>query len=187
MVFSILRALWFLITLVSTASTSTDVQETMNSLVSAFTTGSIEKDAKSYFSSHGEQLLEQVTMLDAMALAKLGKQKEAKEQLVSLSVQTLLGGLPDRYQIAGDMVRMFQTNKGFFRRTIAAVNERVTKLSEGLDQVLLGLEKDRKTKVREKFEAVKGKFIFNQSASLSVQIVGRRWEGVRNCHACRDK
>lgn len=179
MVFSILRALWFLITLVTTARTSTDVQEKMNSLVSAFSTGSIEKDAKSYFSSHGEQLLEQVTMLDAMALAKLGKQKEAEEQLVSLSVQTLLGGLPDGYQIAGDMVRMFQTNKGFFRRTIAAVNERVTKLSEGLDQVLekdthqkrffslLLLEQERKTKIREKFEAIKGKFIFNQSASLS--------------------
>ena len=175
MVFSILRVLWFLVTLVTTASTSIDVQEKMNSFVSAFSTGSIEKDTKSYFNSHGEQLLEQVTMLNAMALAKLGKQKEAHEQLVSLSVQTLLDGLPDGYQI----VRMFQTNKGFFRRTIAAVNERVTKLSEGVDQVLekdthqkrffslLLLGQDRKTKIREKFEAIKDKFIFKQSASLS--------------------
>ena len=105
-------------TLISTTSANTDVIE---SLIQAYSTG--EGDSESYFSTHGKAMFEQVSMLDAMALAKRGNTLEAADQLSSLAVQSILADLPLDYQAAGDLLRLLQTDRSLFKDTMAAVRD----------------------------------------------------------------
>ncbi len=120
------------LTLVS--ATKAKDNEIITSLIQAYSVAGAE--SKSYFRSHGKALLQQVSMLDSMALAKLGKDLEATDQLASLAVQTILADLPVEYQAAGGLMKLMQSDRPFFRNTIITAQRNLDKVSQGIKKKL---------------------------------------------------
>lgn len=128
-------ALQFLVTLFAVVCTvRAQNTEVIESLIQAYNTR--EAESTSYFSSHGKAMFEQVSMLDAMALAKRGKALEASHQLSSLAVQSILANLPIEYQAAGDLLRLMQSDRSFFKDTMAAVQSNLKTVSDGIKEKL---------------------------------------------------
>ncbi|KAL9950615.1 hypothetical protein ACROYT_G043138 [Oculina patagonica] len=118
--------------LVSTTE-ATD-NEVITSLIQAYSTEGGE--SQSYFSSHGKAMFEQVSMLDSMALARLGRGLEASDQLASLAIQTILADLPLEYQAAGGLMKLMQTERSFFKNTIESVQTNLDAVSQGIKEKL---------------------------------------------------
>ncbi|KAJ7386528.1 hypothetical protein OS493_008664 [Desmophyllum pertusum] len=115
-------ALNFVVALLTLAtSTQAADNEVITSLIQAYSTEGAE--SQSYFSSHGKAMFEQVSMLDSMALAKVGKGLEASDQLASLAMQSILADLPLEYQAAGGLLKLMQSDRSLFKDTIVAVTE----------------------------------------------------------------
>ena len=128
-------ALQFLVVLFAVICTvGAQNTEVIESLIQAYSTG--EAESTSYFSSHGKAMFEQVSMLDAMALAKRGKALEASHQLSSLAVQSILADLPIEYQAAGDLLKLMQSDRSLFKDTMAAVQSNLKTVSDGIKQKL---------------------------------------------------
>ena len=128
-------ALQFLVTLFAVVCTvRAPNTEVIESLIQAYGTG--EAESTSYFSSHGKAMFQQVSMLDAMALAKRGKALEASHQLTSLAVQSILANLPIKCQAAGDLLKLMQSDRSLFKDTIAAVQSNLKTVSDGIKQKL---------------------------------------------------
>ena len=121
-----------LLTLVT--STQAADNEVITSLIQAYSTEGAE--SQSYFSSHGKAMFEQVSMLDSMALAKVGKGLEASDQLASLAMQSILADLPLEYQAAGGLLKLMQSDRSLFKDTIVAVQKNLDTVSQSIKQKL---------------------------------------------------
>ena len=66
--------------------------EVIETLMEAYSTKEVGQPT-GYRSENGKGMFEQVSMLDAMALAKRGKPLEASQQLTSLALGSILDGL----------------------------------------------------------------------------------------------
>jgi len=75
-------------------------------------------------------------MLDSMALAKRGKVLEARDQLVALATHSILADLPIEYQAVGDLMKLMDSNRLFFKNTIDAVKTNLNAVSAGIKQEL---------------------------------------------------
>ena len=117
----------------ATGTVATD-NEVITSLIQAYSTEGGE--SPSYFSSHGKAMFEQVSMLDSMALAKLGKGLEASDQLASLAIQSILADLPLDYQAAGGLMKLMQSDRSLFQNTIRSVQTNLETVSQGIKQKL---------------------------------------------------
>ena len=97
-------------------------------------------------------------MLDSMALAKRGKVLEARDQLVSLATHSILGDLPIEYQAAGDLMKLMESNRPFFKNTISAVQTNLNVVSDGIKQKLSEFQRsgsktdDEKRKVQQEIK-----------------------------------
>ncbi|KAL9950616.1 hypothetical protein ACROYT_G043139 [Oculina patagonica] len=153
------------LTLVS--ATKAKDNEIITSLIQAYSVAGAE--SKSYFRSHGKALLQQVSMLDSMALAKLGKDLEATDQLASLAVQTILADLPVEYQAAGGLMKLMQSDRPFFRNTVITAQRNLDKVSQGIKKKLAEF-KNSNTKTDEDKQRVQEAI----KASVSGQENARR-------------
>ena len=139
-----------------TTTKATD-NEVITSLIQAYSTEG--EESPSYFSSHGKAMFEQVSMLDSMALAKLGKGLEASDQLASLAMQSILADLPLEYQAAGGLMKLMQSDRSFFINTIEAVQTNLGTVSQGIKQKLAdfqqsgGKTNEDKQRVQEQIKA----------------------------------
>ena len=129
-----LNVLVVFLALVSTTKATDNAMIT--SLLQAYSTDGAAQSAQSYFSSHGKAMFEQASMLDSMALAKVGKGLEASDQLASLAMQSILADLPLEYQAAGGLLKLMQSDRSLFKDTIAAVQKNLNTVSQGIQQKL---------------------------------------------------
>lgn len=114
----------------ATATNATD-EEVVASLVNVYGTAAGE-GPQGYFASHGKKMFEQASMLEAMALAKLGKAREASDVFASLAIQTFLADLPPEWRAAGDLLNLLQSNRFLFKDTIATVQRNQAVVSQGM-------------------------------------------------------
>lgn len=112
--------------------------EVIESLIQAYSTRPAESTA--YFSAHGKRMFEQVSMLDAMALAKRGKPLEARDQLASLALQSILADLAIEYKEAGGLLKLMESDRSLFKETINAVQTNLKTTSEGIKQKLVAFK-----------------------------------------------
>ena len=127
-----------------TGAADSDVMAAMSKVFSS-ATGSGTSDSKSYFISHGKAMFHQASMLDFMTLAKLGRAREACDQLASQVIQTILADLPLRYQAVGDLMSLMQSDRSFFTKTMIAVQTNMKTVSKDIKDKLIAFMKTKKT------------------------------------------
>ena len=93
-----------------------------------------------YFSENGKGMFEQVSMLDAMALAKRGKPLEASQQLTSLALGSILDGLPIDYRAVGGLLKLMQADRSYFKETLMAVQANMKLVSGNVAQKLMAFK-----------------------------------------------
>ena len=112
--------------------------EVIESLIQAYSARPAESTG--YFSTHGKGMFEQVSLLDAMVLAKRGKPLEARDQLASLALQSILADLPIEYKEAGGLLKLMESDRSLFKETINAVQTNLKTTSEGIKQKLVAFK-----------------------------------------------
>lgn len=149
-------------TIVGRSSVTSQGDEQLLTSLGKIYSASATSNAK-YFSTHGKAMFEQVSMLDSIALAKLDAVSEARDQLKFLAVQTLLSDLPPKYQAAGDLLAVIQSDRSFFHETISKGQDYLESVSRGIRQKVSQFESSQQTdedkeKVRGEIEnLVKGR------------------------------
>ena len=98
--------------------------EVIETLMEAYSTKEVGQPT-GYRSENGKGMFEQVSMLDAMALAKRGKPLEASQQLTSLALGSILDGLPIDYRAAGGLLKLMQADRSYFKDTMMAVQANI--------------------------------------------------------------
>lgn len=114
----------------------------MKSLVQLYSTTAV---TDRYFSANGKTMFEQVSMLDSMALAKVGRLQEAREQLTFLAIQSLLYDLPPEYRAAGDLLKLMHSERSFFHRTVAEGQNYLQSVSTDVKAKLAAFDSSQKT------------------------------------------
>lgn len=104
-----------------------------------------DSDPENYFKTHGKSLLEQAAMLDAMALAKRGLDKEARDELKYMAIQTLLADLPDDYRAVGDFVKLVNSDRSYFANTLYIGQQYLKVSSEAIKTKLSTYGSSQKT------------------------------------------
>lgn len=131
-------------TIVGHSSVTSQSDEQLLTSLGEIYSASATSNAK-YFSTHGKAMFEQVSMLDSIALAKLGAVSEARDQLKSLAVQTLLADLPPKFQAAGDLLAVIQSERSFFRETISKGQNYLESVSRDIRQKVSQFESSQQT------------------------------------------
>ena len=98
--------------------------EVIETLMEAYSTKEVGQPT-GYCSENGKGMFEQVSMLDAVALAKRGKFLEASQQLTSLALGSILDGLPTDYRAAGGLLKLMQADRSYFKDTMMAVQANI--------------------------------------------------------------
>ncbi|KAL9977465.1 hypothetical protein ACROYT_G014871 [Oculina patagonica] len=138
-------------------TTTEATDEVITSLIQAYSTDGGE--SQNYFSSRGKTLFEQVSMLESMGLAKLGRGSEASDQLASFAVQTMLADLPVEFKAAGGLMKLMQSDRSFFKNTIESVQTNLDTVSQGIKEKLSQFQQssqktnEDKQKLREEIKA----------------------------------
>lgn len=131
--------LFNLVLLVLTALTRVQGNDEINTLVEVFDTP--KAGSKDYYNNHVKPLFEQVSMLDSMALVKLGSTEEGREQLESLVTQSMLATLPLDYQGIGGLSRLLDTERLHFRNTLLVVKAHLSKVGGNIKRKLAEFKK----------------------------------------------
>ena len=113
--------------------------EVIETLMEAYSTKEVGQPT-GYFSENGKGMFEQVSMLDAMALAKRGKPLEASQQLTSLALGSILDGLPIDYRAAGGLLKLMQADRSYFKDTMMAVQANMKLVSRNVAQKLMAFK-----------------------------------------------
>ncbi|KAK2563041.1 hypothetical protein P5673_014050 [Acropora cervicornis] len=121
--------------------------EVIETLMEAYSTKEVGQPT-GYFSENGKGMFEQVSMLDAMALAKRGKPLEASQQLTSLALGSILDGLPIDYRAAGGLLKLMQADRSYFKDTMMAVQANMKLVSRNVAQKLMAFKAADESKQR---------------------------------------
>ena len=113
--------------------------EVIETLMEAYSTKEVGQPT-GYFSENGKGMFQQVSMLDAMALAKRGKPLEASQQLTSLALGSILDGLPIDYRAAGGLLKLMQADRSYFKDTMMAVQANMKLVSGNVAQKLMAFK-----------------------------------------------
>ena len=113
--------------------------EVIEALMEAYSSKEVGQPT-GYFSENGKGMFEQVSMLDAMALAKRGKPLEASQQLTSLALGSILDGLPIHYRASGALLRLIQADRSYFKDTMIAVQANMKLVSGNVAQKLMAFK-----------------------------------------------
>lgn len=131
-------------TIIGTSTVTSESDEQLLSSLGKIYSAPASSNGK-YFSAHGKAMFEQVSMLDSIALAKLDAVSEARDQLKFLAIQTLLADLPPKYQAAGDLLAVIQSDRSFFLETISKGQTYLESVSQDIRQQVSQFESSQQT------------------------------------------